>query len=96
MMRIFKILLAAVAGSLCGAAARQLVKSRRRDGGETTELVIAASPAAIGAGLVAGLLFKNHGPVVAFFVAVNVGANVDPEVMAGLAQRFQSGGSTGS
>ena len=94
MKPFFKIFLAAVAGSACGAAARQLVKRRSGDAQGSNDLVIAASPAGIGAGLLAGLLFKSHGSVAAFVAAANVAANVDPEVMAGITERFRSGDST--
>ncbi|MGI9608771.1 MAG: hypothetical protein ACR2NL_00610 [Acidimicrobiia bacterium] len=88
-MRLIKILIAAVAGSLCGAALRQVVEARKRTGDEKTDLVIAAPPVGIVAGVAAGLLFR--GPVLAFIVAANVGANADPAVLAGIAERFRPG-----
>ena len=100
MKPFFKILLVAVVGSACGAAARQLVNRRSGDAPGSNDLVIAASPAGIGAGLLAGLLFKRHGSgaasVAAFVAAANVAANVDPAVLAGITERFRSGGSTGT
>lgn len=98
MKPFFKIFLAAVAGSAFGAAARQLVKRRSGDAQGSNDLVIAASPAGIGAGLLAGLLFKRHGSVAtsvaAFVAAANVAANVDPAVTSGITERFRSGDST--
>ena len=88
---LFKILLVSLAGSLAGAALRQLLESKRGGRDESTELVIAASPVGIGAGVMAGLLMKNHRLIAAFLVAANVGANVDSEAMARLAERFRSG-----
>jgi len=88
---LVKILLAALAGSAVGGAARQLVESKRRGGDESTELVITASPVGIGAGVIAGLLVKSHRLIAAFLVAANIGANVDPEAMARFAERFRSG-----
>ncbi len=88
---LIKILLAALAGSAVGGAVRQLVESKRGGRDESTELVIAASPVGIGAGVIAGLLVKGHPLIAAFLVAANIGANVDPEAMARLADRFRSG-----
>ncbi|MGI9647810.1 MAG: hypothetical protein ACR2OI_04760 [Acidimicrobiia bacterium] len=88
---LIKVVLVALAGSLVGSAVRQLVLSKRRDREEGTELVIAASPVSIGAGVIAGLLVKGHRLAAAFLVAANVGANVDSEAMARIAERLQSG-----
>jgi hypothetical protein len=87
---LFKILLVALAGSLAGGAVRQLLESKRGGRDESEELVIAASPVGIGAGVIAGLLVKNHRLIAAFLVAANVGANVDSEAMARMTERFRS------
>jgi hypothetical protein len=89
---LIKILLAALTGSLVGGAARQLFESKRGGRDESTELVIAASPVAIGAGVIAGLLIRSHRLIAAFLVAANIGANVDSEAMARIAERFRSRG----
>ena len=88
---LMKILLAAVAGAAVGGTIRQQVESRHRGPDESTELVIAASPVGIGAGLIAGLLLKSHPLIAAFLVAANVGANVDSGAMSRMAERFRSG-----
>jgi len=95
MKRLLQILAAAVAGSACGSGIRQLVEHRRAPSPERPELVIAPSPAGIGAGVVAGLVFGlvfgRNGLPIAFVVAANVGANANPETMARLAEKLRPG-----
>lgn len=71
MKRFLTILLMAFLGAAAGSAIRQKVDSSSEAG----ELVIAATPTAVAAGLVAGILSPRAKRLVALIVGVNVGVN---------------------
>lgn len=69
MKKLLSIALPALAGAVLGSVIRQ--KVTRKEG----ELVIAAHPAPIVAGTVAGLISPKAKTLVALMVSVNVAAN---------------------
>lgn len=73
MKRLLTVGIAALAGALAGSAVRQLVLRKTTSSGG--EIVIAARPIPIAAGVTAGLFLPRYRPLVAFVVAVNVAAN---------------------
>ena len=74
MKRAITVFVAAVLGSLAGSIVRQSVMRRRE--AEQAELVVAVHPAALLAGVAAGLLLPRFRSAAAFVVAANVGANM--------------------
>ena len=68
MKKLLSIALPALLGAVAGSLIRQKVKG-------SDELVVAAHPAPIVAGTVAGLLSPKAKTVVALMVSVNVAAN---------------------
>lgn len=73
MKRLLTVGIAALAGALAGSAVRQLVVQKTTSSGG--EVVIAAAPIPIAAGVTAGLILPRYRTLVAFVVAINVAAN---------------------
>lgn len=68
MKKLLSIALPALLGAVAGSVIRQKVKGRQ-------ELVVAAHPAPVVAGVVAGLLSPKAKTLVALMVSINVAAN---------------------
>ena len=81
MKRLLWLLVVSLGGSIAGSAMRQLVQARVSPDAESEELVIAAHPVAVAAGVVGGLVFGGRGTIAAFLVSANVSANVDSRII---------------